>query len=68
MNLANEGKFVAAVAPGTSRRALSVLRGKGAHPALIGKAKKGSGVVMRTPGGGKRILEMPYGEDAPRIC
>jgi len=25
-------------------------------------------VVMRTPIGGERIVEMPTGEDLPRIC
>lgn len=70
LSLANEGKFVAAVSAGTSARAISVLkdREKGAHPAVIGRAEKGAGVRCVTPGGGKRIMEMPYGEDAPRIC
>jgi len=70
LSLANEGKFVAAVAAGTSDRAISVISSekKGAHCAVIGRARKGAGVSSRTPGGGKRIVEMPYGEDAPRIC
>lgn len=68
LNLANEGKLVAVVAVGTSGEALDVLYSRGAHPALIGRACKGAGVAVEGPGGGKRMLEMPYGEDAPRIC
>ncbi|MHC4712321.1 MAG: hydrogenase expression/formation protein HypE [Planctomycetota bacterium] len=67
-SLANEGKFVAAVSPGTGDRAISVLSSGGSRPAVIGVSNGGSGVSVRAAGGGKRILEMPYGEDAPRIC
>lgn len=68
LTLANEGKFVALVAEGTGERARCVLNGTGAHSAVIGVARKGTGVGLRAPGGGTRVLEMPYGEDAPRIC
>jgi hydrogenase expression/formation protein HypE len=68
LNLANEGKLVAAVAPGRSEEALAVLAEKGAKPAVIGIARAGSGVTAAAPGGGRRVLETPYGEDAPRIC
>jgi hydrogenase expression/formation protein HypE len=66
--LANEGKLVAFVAKGTAKDAISVLAAEGAHPALIGRAKEGKGVSLITTGGGRRILEAPYGEEAPRIC
>lgn len=67
--LANEGKLVALVAKGTGQRALSVLYNEGAaHAAHIGRARGGSEVALLTAGGGARILEEPYGEDAPRIC
>jgi len=66
--LANEGKLVAFVAEGTAKEAVSVLAAQGAHPAVIGRAKEGRGVSLVTTGGGRRILEAPYGEEAPRIC
>ena len=65
LTLANEGKLVA---QGTSSRAESVLVAAGAHPRCIGRVKKGRGVTLVTAGGGRRVLEVPYGEDAPRIC
>ncbi len=68
LTLANEGKLVAAVSGGTGKRAVSVLADGGCRAAVIGAAEKGSGVSLRTAGGGGRVLEMPYGEDAPRIC
>ena len=35
---------------------------------VIGKVREGKGVTLLTAGGGRRVLEMPYGEDSPRIC
>jgi hydrogenase expression/formation protein HypE len=70
LTLANEGKLVAAVGKGAGRKAIGII-GKGAaqhRPALIGRVKEGKGVTLVTGGGGRRVLEMPYGEDAPRIC
>jgi hydrogenase maturation factor len=29
---------------------------------------RGPRVILRTAIGGERILEMPYGEELPRIC
>jgi len=68
LTLANEGRFVAALAPGTAEGALSVLEGRGARPAIIGRVEEGAGVSLVTAGGGRRVLELPYGEEAPRIC
>jgi len=83
LTLANEGKFVAVVAESTRESALALLRkggprraaplrksaSGGSHrPAVIGRVKKGKGVTLLTSGGGRRVLEMPYGEDSPRIC
>jgi len=68
LTLPNEGKLVAVVAAGASDRSKNVLSDAGAHPRTIGRAKKGSGVTLITAGGGRRVLEAPYGEDAPRIC
>ncbi len=69
---ANEGKLVIAVAPEAAEAALAALR---AHPlgrdaALIGHvtAEHAGRVVMRTPYGGRRILQMLTGAQLPRIC
>ena len=70
--VANEGKVVVAVAPERADAALQVLR---AHPlgreaALIGHvtADHPSRVVLRTPLGARRLLDMLVGEQLPRIC
>ncbi len=68
VTLANEGKLVAVVAPGCAARAKAALKSRGGNPAVIGRVLGGSGVTLLAPGGGERILEMPYGEETPRIC
>jgi len=74
LNVANEGKFVVIVPPEEAGAALAAMR---AHPlgrdaAAIGEvlppARVGPPVTLRTTIGGERVLEMPYGEDLPRIC
>jgi hydrogenase expression/formation protein HypE len=73
LDIANEGKFVAVVSPESAEAALKVCR---AHPlgknaAIIGEVKEaGEGVVveMVTAIGGRRIVQMPYGRELPRIC
>jgi hydrogenase expression/formation protein HypE len=70
--VANEGKFVAVVAPGEADAALAALR---AHPlgrdaARIGEIREEPPgiVVLRTPIGGTRIVDMLVGDPLPRIC
>ncbi len=70
--VANEGKCLALVAPGSVDRALEAMR---AHPfgrdaAVIGKVVAGpSGrVVLRSRIGSSRIVDMLSGEQLPRIC
>lgn len=70
--VANEGKVIVAVAPESADTALNALR---AHPlgreaALIGHvtADHPSRVVLRTPFGARRLLDMLVGEQLPRIC
>jgi hydrogenase expression/formation protein HypE len=72
LHVANEGKLVAFVPADESERALAALR---AHPlgrdaARIGRvtAEHPGMVVLRTPIGGERILDLPFGESLPRIC
>jgi hydrogenase expression/formation protein HypE len=71
--IANEGKFVAIVSPGSADDCLNICKG---HP--LGKKAKIIGeivdtrdvplVEMTTRIGGKRIIQMPYGRQLPRIC
>jgi hydrogenase expression/formation protein HypE len=70
--VANEGKIVVAAAPEAADAALQALR---AHPlgreaALVGHVTVDhpSRVVLRTPLGARRILDMLVGEQLPRIC
>ncbi|MDI6631371.1 MAG: hydrogenase expression/formation protein HypE [Bacillota bacterium] len=69
--LANEGKFMAVVAPEAAEEALAVLR---AHPlgkdaSVIGEVCAGRGnVYLRTAFGGTKFLDMLAGMPLPRIC
>ncbi len=73
LNIANEGKFVAVVSPETADACLSACRDHplGRDAALIGEVVASQGVPLvelRTKIGGKRIVQMPYGRELPRIC
>jgi hydrogenase expression/formation protein HypE len=74
LNVANEGKFVVIVPEGEAEAALHAMRRHplGRDAAVIGEvlegAPNGPRVTLRTSIGGERVLEMPYGEDLPRIC
>ena len=70
--VANEGRFVAVVPAAVAVAALAALR---AHP--VGRGAAGVGeihadppgiVVLRTPIGGTRIVDMLVGDPLPRIC
>ncbi|HJW68258.1 MAG TPA: hydrogenase expression/formation protein HypE [Candidatus Binatia bacterium] len=70
--VANEGKLVAFVPEADASAVLTALR---AHPlgrdaARIGRVTDDHPgmVVLRTPIGGDRILDLPFGEALPRIC
>jgi len=70
--VANEGKLLAFVAPEVAETALEVLRQLplGRDAAIIGRVEQGEPgrVRMRTRVGGMRMIEMPAGEQLPRIC
>jgi hydrogenase expression/formation protein HypE len=70
--VANEGKLVAVVSAGAAEAALAALQRHrlGAKAALIGRVStRGEGrVVLETRSGGRRLVELPYGEELPRIC
>ncbi len=73
LTIANEGKFVAVVSPESAEDCLSICRN---HP--LGKEAKIIGQVIKTHDvplvelttriGGRRIVQMPYGRELPRIC
>lgn len=72
MTVANEGKFLAFVAPEAAEDALAALRAApgGEDAALIGEvAEEPAGMVLvRTGFGGTRIMDMLIGDPLPRIC
>ncbi len=73
LTIANEGKFIAIVSPESVNDCLGICK---KHP--LGKEAKVIGEVCRssdvplveiiTQIGGKRIVQMPYGRELPRIC
>ncbi len=73
--VANEGKMVAVVPADEADAALAAMRADryGANAAVIGEvrepAREGAHrVLLRTPYGSTRILDMLVGEQLPRIC
>jgi hydrogenase expression/formation protein HypE len=70
--VANEGKLVAFVPEAHSERVLTALRGHplGRHAARIGRVtQRHPGLVLlKTPVGGERVLDLPFAEALPRIC
>jgi len=70
--VANEGKFVAFIAPARAEEVLGVMKRHplGARAAVIGSvvAEHPRVVVMRTSIGGHRVVDMISGEQLPRIC
>jgi len=72
LHVANEGRFAAFVAEKDAMHALQIMRDHevGGGSALIGKvtARSEPLVVLRSRIGANRILDMPSGEQLPRIC
>ncbi len=70
--VANEGIFMAFVAPEIADAALEMLRAdeNGAEAAIIGEvvAAHPKQVILHSSIGGKRVVNMPLGEQLPRIC
>jgi hydrogenase expression/formation protein HypE len=74
--IANEGRFVAFVAPEHSDRALAILRSQSAPnsatatASIIGKVIPSStpAVILNSKFGATRFLDMLSGEQLPRIC
>lgn len=72
MYVANEGKFVAFVAPECAARALAALRAApgGEHAAEIGEVsgEPPGMVLVETAFGGRRVMDQLVGDPLPRIC
>ncbi|UCG57008.1 MAG: hydrogenase expression/formation protein HypE [Phycisphaerales bacterium] len=73
LNIANEGKFVAIVSSEAVDSCLEICRdhplGKEAN--VIGQVTESTdtpSVELATKIGGRRIVQMPYGRELPRIC
>ncbi len=73
LEIANEGKFVAVVSPDCADKVIKICKNHplGKNAAIIGQITKGGKwpvVEMETLIGGRRIVQMPYGRELPRIC
>lgn len=72
LTVANEGKLVAFVAEKDAARAVDILRttagGSGAAPIGTVVARGPVPVTIQTRFGSVRAVDMPYGEELPRIC
>jgi hydrogenase expression/formation protein HypE len=72
LHVACEGRLVAFVAGKDAERALQIMRGHetGSGSAVIGRVAESSTplVTLKSAIGASRILDMPSGEQLPRIC
>jgi hydrogenase expression/formation protein HypE len=70
--VANEGKLAAFVAPGSAARVLEAMRanplGRGAVIIGAAVAAHPGMVLLKTEIGGTRVVDLPFGEQLPRIC
>jgi hydrogenase expression/formation protein HypE len=72
LHIANEGQFLAVVAPEAADAALDALRGTpgGSDARIIGEIREqpARAVLATTRYGGSRIIDMLVGDPLPRIC
>jgi len=73
LNVANEGKFVAIVSAESADDCLSICKRHplGKEASIIGEVVRSRDVPvveLTTKIGGRRIVQMPYGRELPRIC
>ena len=73
LTAANEGKLVAVVGSGCGQKAVEILAAfdiaRGAAViGCVGQQVENALVELVTSVGGRRVLQMPYGEQLPRIC
>jgi hydrogenase expression/formation protein HypE len=71
-NLANEGTFILAVKSEDADRAVEILKKfeEGTHASIIASVthQYDGRVVLHSPWGSKRFMDLPTGELLPRIC
>jgi hydrogenase expression/formation protein HypE len=72
LHIANEGQFLAVVAPDLADRALEALRAAlgGSGAVIVGEVRDepAAAVLVTTRYGGSRIVDMLVGDPLPRIC
>lgn len=70
LHMGNEGKLVAIMPKEQAQKAVDIMRKckYGEKAEIIGEVKHGSGVTLITPIGGKRQVNVLFGEGLPRIC
>ena len=73
LDIANEGKVVIVAAADIADKVLDICKGHrlGADAGMIGEvagSEDGAIVELVTTLGGRRIVQMPYGRELPRIC
>jgi hydrogenase expression/formation protein HypE len=70
--VANEGKLAAFAAPESAGRVLEAMRANplGRDAVIIGEAVESHPgmVLLKTEIGGTRVVDLPFGEQLPRIC
>ncbi|MGC2637545.1 MAG: hydrogenase expression/formation protein HypE [Acidobacteriaceae bacterium] len=70
--VANEGKLIAIVAPEIADRVLAAMKSHplGADACILGEVVEQpvGMVLMKTPVGGTRVVDVLFGEQLPRIC
>lgn len=71
-DLANEGTFILAVPQSDAQKALEIIKqfDFSANAAIVGSVntERAGKVVLKTPWGSSRYLDVPHGELLPRIC
>ena len=72
LHIANEGQFLAVVAPELADQALEALRAApgGSEAVIVGELREepAAAVLVTTRYGGSRIVDMLVGDPLPRIC
>ncbi len=73
LTIANEGKLIAIVSPESAEDCLRICKNHplGKEASIIGEVvetRDVPAVEIVTRIGGKRIVQMPYGRELPRIC
>ena len=72
LTVANEGKVLVFLPADQAERAVDIMqhhpRGAGACVIGAAAARREKPLYLKTRHGGERIVEMPYGEELPRIC